>query len=258
MKIIYLLLIYLSLSASVITVQYVGELSFFGKVGEATLEYHNDGKKYHIKISGGGTGIVGKLTQHKQYVYESSGIVVDNQLLPLKYTGREISPDLNKTKIYTFDYDHNKTIVMQYKAENKLVSKFNVNTFKFDKACKVVEENSTKELDRVYKDDMVSIMFNKRNNLLYMKQGETKLVEAVGSDDTQDGVIVRFLEKKDDKYVYSVTVKKDYLEGGSKDVKFILDENNILFETKVEGIVFFGNARIIRKDEEDNSTLPEH
>ena len=105
---------------------------------------------------------------------------------------------------------------------------------------------------------MVSIMFNKRNNLLYMKQGETKLVEAVGSDDTQDGVIVRFLEKKDDKYVYSVTVKKDYLEGGSKDVKFILDENNILFETKVEGIVFFGNARIIRKDEEDNSTLPEH
>lgn len=244
MKIIYALLILLTLSASEITLQYVGELSFFGKVGEATLEYTNDGKKYHIKISGTGTGIIGKLTKHSQYVYESIGLVEDSKLIPMKYIGREISKDLNKTKIYTFDYDNNKTTVTEYKIEKKKESNFNINTFKLEKTFKFVEENTTKELDKIFKDDMVSVFFNKRNNLLYMKQGETKLVEAVGSDDTQDGVVIRFIEQKDDKYLYSVTVQKDYLEGGSEDIKFILDSNNILFETKVEGILFFGNATV--------------
>jgi hypothetical protein len=248
LKIIYLLLVSLSLSASVITLQYVGELSFFGKVGEATLEYNNNGEKYHIKISGNGTGIVGDLTQHKQYTYESIGLVEDNKLIPMKYISTETSQDLNKTKIYTFDYTNHKTIITKHKEEKKEESKYNIFTFDYDKKSKLVKENSTEELDQVYYDDMVSVFFNKRNNLLYMKQGETKLVQAVGSDDTQDGVIIRFLEKKDDKYMYSVTVKKDYLEGGSEDVTFILDSDNILFETKVDGILFFGNATVKRTE----------
>lgn len=247
MKILYIFLFTVVLSASVITIQYVGELSFFGKVGEATLEYDNDGEKYHIKISGNGTGIVGELTKHTQYIYESMGIVKDKKLIPIKYISNEISKDLNKTKVYTFDYDNNKTLITEHKKENKEESKFNVNTFKYEHYFKVVEKNSTDVLDKLYHDDMISVFFNKRNKFLYMKQGEEKIVHAVGSEDTQDGVIIRFLEEKDKKYIYSVTVQKDYLEGGSKDVKFILDSNNILFETKVEGIMFFGNAKVKRK-----------
>lgn len=222
----------------------MGELSFFGTFGEANLEYKNDGKKYHIKISSIGTGIIGELTKHTQYIYESIGLVEDTKLIPMKYISKEISKDLNKTKIYIFNHDSNKTTVTEHKTQKKGKSNFNVNTFKFDRTFKFVEENTTKELDKIFNDDMVSIFFNKRNNLLYMKQGETKLVEAVGSDETQDGVIIRFLEQKDDKYIYSVRVQKDYLEGGSKDMKFTLDSNNILFETKVEGILFFGSATI--------------
>lgn len=244
MKIIYLLFIFLTSSASVITLEYVGELSFFGQVGEATLEYANDGKKYHITISGTGTGIIGELTRNTRYVYESIGLVKDKKLIPMRYEGREISEDLNKTKIYTFDYDNNQTIVTEHKLENKEHSTFNLARFTYDKYFKFVEENKTETLDKVYNDDMISVFFNKKNNFLYMKQGETKLVQAVGSEDTQDGIIIRFLEKKDEKYLYSVTVQKDYLEGGSKDVTFILDSNNILFETKVEGVLFFGNAKI--------------
>jgi len=248
MKAIYLLFIYVSLSASVITLQYVGELSFFGKIGEATMHYSNDGKKYSIKISGSGTGIIGELTQHKHYVYESIGLVKDKKLIPIKYISKESSSDLNKTKTYTFDYVNNKTIVTQHKEENQQKSEYNIFTFKYDTSTKMVEENSTEVLDKLYDDDMVSIFFNKKNNLLYMKQGETKLIQAVGSDDTQDGVIIRFIEHKDDKYMYSVTVKKDYLKGGSEDVTFVLDDNNILFETKVDGILFFGNASVKRSD----------
>lgn len=248
MKSIYLLFIYISLSASVVNLQYVGALSFFGKVGEATLEYKNDGKKYHITISGTGTGIIGDMTLHKRYSYESIGLVEDGKLIPMRYISKETSQDMNKTKIYTFDYGENKTIVTQHKKENKKESKYNIFTFSYDVTTKLVEENSTEELDKIYTDDMVSVFFNKRNNLLYMKQGETKLVEAVGSDDTQDGVIIRFIEQKDDKYKYSVRVKKDYLSGGAEDVTFILDSNNILFETKVDGILFFGNATVKRAD----------
>ncbi len=246
MKFIYLLFIYLNLSASIVTFQYVVELSFFGKVGEAAIYYDNDGEKYHIKVSGAGSGIVGYFTKHKQYVYESIGIVKENRLIPMKYTGTVTSQDLNKTKTYTFDYKNNKTIINEYKKEKKYKSKYNVFTLKLEKSSRIVEENKTKELDELYDNDMVSVLFNKRNNLLDMKKGDTRLIHAVGSKDTQDGIIIKLIKKEDDKYIYMVTLKKEYLEGGSEEVTFILDNNNILFEAKVDGIFFFGSATLRR------------
>ncbi len=246
MKIVYLLLIYLNLSASIVSFEYVGELSFFGKVAEAAVYYENDGEKYHIKVSGTGSGIIGYLTQHRQYVYESIGIVKDNQLIPMKYIGTETSQDLNKTKTYTFDYKNHKTIVTQYKKERKYESTYNVFSLKLEKSSKIVEETKIEELDEIYDNDMVSVLFNKRNDLLSMKKGDIKLIHAVGSEDTQDGIIIKLIKNVDEKYMYMVTLEKDYLEGGSEDVTFILDNNNILFEAKVDGIFFFGNASLRR------------
>ncbi len=246
MKIIYLLFISLSLFASVITLQYTGEVSLFGKVGEATMQYTNDGKKYYIKVSGHGTGIIGDLTQHKQYIYESIGLVKDNILIPMKYISSERSQDLNKTKTYTFDYQNKKTIVTQHKTENEKKSQYNIFTFEYETTTRFVEESNTKELERVYHDDMVSVFFNKRNHLLSMKQGETKLIQAVGSDDTQDGVVVKFISKKKERYLFSVRVQKDYLTSGAEDITFLLDSNNILCETKMDGILLFGNATVKR------------
>ena len=246
MKIIYLIFIISGLSASALNLKYVGEFSFFGKIGEASMYYSNNGKKYHIKISGNGTGIVGDLTKHKQYIYESIGSVKDGILIPLKYISKEISMDENKTKIYSFDYDNNKTIVTQHKEANVVEQQYNIFTFKYDVSTKFVEKNEKEELDEVYKDDMVSVFFNKRNNLLQMRKNETKLVRAVGSEDTQEGVVIKFIDKKEGKYIYTLTLKKEYLEGGSEDVTFVLDSNNILYETKVDGILFFGNATVKR------------
>jgi hypothetical protein len=71
-------------------------------------------------------------------------------------------------------------------------------------------------------------------------------MNALGSDDTQEGVIVKHIKQEGDKSVFSVTVEKDYLSGGSKDATFILDDENILYETRIDGILFFGNARVRR------------
>ena len=246
MKVIYLLLIYMSLSASTVNMHFIGELSFFGQVGEASMYYSNDGEKYHIKISGNGTGIVGELTEHKRYMYESIGRVQNNELIPMKYISKETSNDLNKTKIYKFDYENNKTIVTEHKIERKEEATYNIFTFEYDRSSKIVEKNDKEEIDEVFKDDMVSVFFNKRNKLLLMKIGESKTIQAVGSEDTQEGIVVKLLEIKEDKFIYSITLEKDYLEGGSEDVTFILDSNNILYETKVDGILFFGNATVRR------------
>lgn len=246
MKIFYLLFIYLNLWASVVTFQYVGELSFFGKVGEATIYYENDGEKYHIKVSGAGSGIVGYFTKHKQYVYESIGIVKGNRLIPKQYIGSVTSEDLNKTKTYTFDYKNSKTIIEEYKKEKKQESEFNVFTMTLEKRSKIVQESKREELDELYENDMVSALFNKKNNLLSMKRGESKLIHAVGSKDTQDGIIIKLIKQDDERYIYMVRLEKEYLEGGSEDVTFILDSNNILLEAKVDGIFFFGSARLRR------------
>ena len=246
MKIIYLLFISLSLSASMINMQFIGELSIFGKVAEASFSYSNDGEKYHIKVVGHGTGIVGYLTQNKKYIYESIGIVKNNQLLPMKYTTQETTVDLNKTKVYVFDYEHNKTIVSKYKKEKRAELIYNVFSSERKISTKFIDEKSTEILDEVYTNDMVSVLFNKKIDLLSMKMDEPKLVRATGSKDTQEGIIVNLVSIVDGKYKYSVILKKDYLESGSANVTFILDSDNILYEAKVDGILFFGNATVKR------------
>ena len=246
MKSIYLLFISLSLSAFTLHMDYIGELSIFGKVAEASIVYSNNGKKYHIRVVGYGTGIVGYLTRHKKYIYQSIGVVKKNQLLPLKYIAQETAQDYNKTKVYTFDYEHNKTIVTKYKEEKREEPIYNVFSSARKTRSKFINEKSTKILDKVYDNDMVSVLFNKKNNLLKMKIGESKLIRATGSKDTQKGIIVKLVSINGGKYKYSVMLKKDYLKGGSAKVTFILDSNNILYKAKVNGILFFGNATVKR------------
>ena len=246
MKSIYLLFISLSLSASSINMDYVGELSIFGKVAVASIVYSNDGKKYHIKVVGHGTGIVGYLTQNKKYIYESIGIVKNKQLVPMKYIAHETRVDLNKTKVYVFDYEHNKTIITKHVEEKRAEPIYNVFSSEGKINSKFINEKSTEILDKVYNNDMVSVLFNKKINLLNMKIGEPKLVHAAGSKDTQEGIIVHLVSIVDGKYRYSVILKKDYLESGSAKVTFILDSDNILYEAKVDGILFFGNATVKR------------
>ena len=220
--------------------------NIFGKVAEGSVVYKNDGKKYHIKVVGHGTGIVGYLTQKKKYIFESIGIVKNKQLIPMKYITHETRKDLNKTKIYIFDYEHNKTIITKYKQEKIAEPLYNVFSAKDKIQSQFIDEKSTETLDEVYNNDMVSVLFNKKINLLNMKKGEPKLVQAAGSKDTQEGIIVNLVSVIDGKYTYSVVLKKDYLENGSADVTFILDSDNILYEAKVDGILFFGNAIVKR------------
>ncbi|RLA76527.1 MAG: DUF3108 domain-containing protein [Epsilonproteobacteria bacterium] len=226
--------------------KYIGELSLFGKVGNATMSYTNDGKNYHIKIKGGGSGIVAKLTKHKRYVYESIGRVENGILIPDQYIGRELSNDYNKTKTYLFDYKNSKTVVTQQSIKRKEISDFNIMSMKYDISHKIVKKKKVKTLKKIYQDDMVSMFFNKRLTLLAMKKSETRVVYAVGSKDTENGMVVKLIKTDGAKYTYSIRIKKDYLSGGSEDATFILDANNILYETKLAGIMFFGDARVRR------------
>jgi hypothetical protein len=128
------------------------------------------------------------------------------------------------------------------------VHDFNIITLEYDISYEIIESNSTKEIDRVFYDDMISMLFNKRHKLLSLKKGETKTIIAAGSKDTQKGVIVKMIEYKDGKTTFSVSVKKDYLENGSEELFIILDNDNIIYETKIEGVLFFGDAKVRRKE----------
>jgi hypothetical protein len=244
--ILILILILTNLSATTLNMKYIGELSLFGKVGDATMSYMNDGKNYHITVKGGGSGIVATFTKHKQYIYESIGRVENGVLIPDEYIGREISADFNKTKRYVFDYTNSKTRVITDRSTKKEVSTFNIVSFKHDISSKIVKEHSEKILNKVYKDDMVSMFFNKRLQLLSMAKNDVKIVHAVGSKDTESGMAVKLISVKGGKYTYSIRIEKDYLSDGSEDATFILDANNILHETKLAGIMFFGDARVRR------------
>jgi hypothetical protein len=245
-KIITILVMSLTLSASTMMMDYVGELSLFGKIADAKVVYDNDGKTYSIKITASGSGIVGKLTNHKKYVLQSVGLVKDGVLIPQKYINSEYGKDFKKIKTYTIDYENNKTFVSEYKKEKIEESEFDIIHVRYNTTYKDVETTKEKVLDRVYHDDMISVFFNKKHNLLSMKSNETKRMNALGSEDTQEGVVVKHIKQENDKSIFSVTVEKEYLSGGSKDATFILDDENILYETRIDGILFFGNARVRR------------
>ena len=245
-KIIILILISLTISANTLKMEYVGELSLFGKIADARVIYDNDGEKYSIKIIASGSGIVGKLTNNKQYVLQSVGLVRDGVLIPHKYINSEYGKDFKKIKTYTIDYVNNKTLVNEYKKEKVEESEFDLIHVRYNVSYRDVETKKEEVLDAVYQDDMISMFFNKKHNFLSMKKNETKRISALGSEDTQEGIIVKHIKQENDKSVFSVTVEKDYLSGGSKDATFILDDENILHETRIDGILFFGNARVRR------------
>lgn len=247
MRFLILLLIYINIYASDIKLNYVGEFSIFGQIGIANINYKKTSKKYSITVNGSGTGVVGEITNNKLYTIQSIGIVKNGILIPTKYIKSETNPDYNKTKTYIFDHDNNKTIVKKYKREKKTISDLNILTMQEDVSYKIIEENTTNEIDEVFYDDMVSMFFNKRHNLLSMKKDETKLIKAAGSKDTQKGVIVKMVEKKDNKTTFSISIKQDYLEGGSEDLYVVLDDDNIVYETTLEGVLFFGDAKVKRK-----------
>jgi len=243
MKIIYLLLINLSLLASMVNMHYVGNFSVFGNIAKANVKYFNDGHKYHITVSGNAIGMVGYLTKHKEYIYESIGLVKGQKLIPKKYISKVISADVNETKVYIFDYKHNQTIVK--KSIKKNVQEYKYDVFYAHNQCitNCINKNSTDILKKVYHNDMVSVLFNKNVKLLNMKKGDIKIVYAVGSNDTQDGIVVKLINIVNHKYVYSIILKKDYLAGGSSTVTFILDSNNLLYVARLDGILFFGNEK---------------
>jgi len=245
-KIIILILISLTLSANTLKMDYVGELSFFGKIADAKVIYDNDGEKYSIKIVGSGVGIVGKLTNNKRYLLESSGLVKDGVLVPQKYINSEYAKGFEKVKTYTFDYAKNKTYVNEYKKEQIKISDFDIIHVRYNISYKDVITKKREVLDDIYQDDMISMFFNKKHNFLEMKDNETRRLNALGSKDTQEGVIIKHIKNENNKTIFSVAVEKDYLSGGSKDATFILDEDNILYETRIDGILFFGNARVRR------------
>ena len=240
------MIISLSLSASTMKMDYVGELSLFGEVANAEVVYDNDGEKYHIKITASGSGIIAKLTNDKQYILESIGLVEDGVLVPQKHIRSEYAKDYKKIKTYTIDRENNKTTISEYKKERVEESTFDIIHVRYDVTYKDVETKKEEVLDTIYKDDLISMFFNKNNNFLAMKDNETKYMSALGSKDTQEGIVVKHIKHEDDKSIFSVNIEKDYLSGGSKDATFVLDKENILYESRIDGILFFGNA-IVRR-----------
>jgi len=246
MKYLLYILIAINLSASIYKLDYVGELSLFGKVANATITYKNDGENYHIKVIGTGSGIVARLTNNRRYVYESIGKVDGTSLIPKHYITTEITPEHKKIKDYSFEYNKSQISVATHEEKEIYTTDVDITNLSVIRTMHIEKKDSSKIIKNIYHDDMITIFFNKRNKLLDMKEKESKIVYAVGSKDTQKGMYVALKEIKNDKYIYSMKIKKDYLEDGSTEAEFILDKDNFLFETSLNGIMFFGNAVIKR------------
>jgi len=128
MKYLVYILIVINLSASTYKLDYVGELSLFGKVANATITYKNDGEHYHIKVIGSGSGIVARLTNNRRYIYESIGDVNGTTLIPKHYITTEITPEMKRVKDHSFDYQKSQIDINKHEEKTLYTTEVDVTT----------------------------------------------------------------------------------------------------------------------------------
>lgn len=235
------------LNAKTVTMKYNGELSLFGKVASAKIKYFNDGENYSIELKGRGTGIVGALTSDRIYTYQSKGKVLeDGTLIPMQYNISHIDDKKKSWKSYIID--RKKSVIKEIDKKEEKISEsyFDHKTFSFKRKENIEKKEKSKIIKGVFENDMVSMFFNPGLNLLSMKIGETKIIKALGSPETEQGVRITLISKKQNRYKFKSIMEKDYLKGNESDLYFILDSDNMLYETKMDGVVFFGDAVVKR------------
>ena len=119
--------------------EYEAKYGWFGVIAEATGYFEKNATDYRIETSFHPVGFVSKISKHMRQKYVSYGKVKDGILIPERYVSHRINDDKNEKKIFLFDHNRKKIVVLKYRF-GKLVYK--------------------KELPYYVKDDILTLYFN--------------------------------------------------------------------------------------------------
>ena len=139
-----------------------------GQVGTVQTSIRSKDGRYEIEAKGETQGLAKALGGERVDIQTSVGLIVDEMLLPLKYTKIRKKAIQTRTRVYT--YDHKNRTISLYEQTIKKEKKLSAIDAMFGKTVDDIAYTETKKekeekLDRYTKNDLLTLFFNLKNIL---------------------------------------------------------------------------------------------
>lgn len=224
----------IALFANQIYAKYDVKFGLFGKIGVAEANLSIKNGKYTIKVYAKSQEIAAAFSQNRFEVYESEGLYIAGEFIPLIYRTLVQSDDKYDKSIYEFYHEAKK--ILRYRERKK------------EGEDKQINEET---LPYYAKDDLLTLFFNLPNRINLSKKGETKELFAVGGEKKSGKIevsvanekkIAWFKEKLGDAQTYlSVKINQPIFISKTGELFLALDQNNLCKKGMLEGVILFGN-----------------
>jgi hypothetical protein len=239
---ITLSLLFFSLFAKDVSVEYKASFGLFGNIGDVEGRFIDDSSTYAIEINATSTGLARVLSNNRTERHYSSGSVKDGVLKPDEYI-QEIETGSSYEK-NTFEFIHNQKKVLKHHIKRT----WNLNGETLE------DKNETKNVDYYANNDLLSLFFNLPHALKKLEDSSQTRLYAVGANKKDGGVDIylpkkkqlestkELLETESDKIVIAVLNQKIF--GSDRgELVILLDEDSYAKKAVLRDVVFFGDIR---------------
>lgn len=220
-------LLFSSLYAKNIFASYDISFAIFSKLGRAETSFKEDEGKYKIEVLAKTKGFAKFLSNGREELFISEGIVKDGQLLPLKYSKTRKNNKKSVTKTYSFDHENEVVYLERFEGE------------KYEK-----HEN-----DFYAKNDILSLFFN---SSLFLTKKENHTSYAVGGNKKDGRVDIEFpvkddlerakkILKMDDGIFVKVVLNEPIFSSNKGELLINLDSDGLAVKAVLEDVLLFGD-----------------
>lgn len=217
--------------SSIKTLKFESGISIYGQIGfvDVVLKRNFDSHTYMMKATATSVGVLKYLTNDRQDIFTSEGIIIDGVYKPLKFTKETIKKDSHKTKKYLFNYEEETVSKTVFTSTYETINDFNLETMEYIETKELQEKMKTEDVT-FHPNDYLSLYLN-------MKKGNLNTGE------------VFYIGKKDkDTLTYKDENLVEVQKNHGDDIYHIRihhDEKSLFFE-KLEsiGVAFYGDSYI--------------
>ena len=202
--------------------EYAISYAIFGKIGKADALLRVEKDRYSAVISAKATGVAKLMSNRRVERYQSSGKVVNGQLIPLTFTTLTLKGKHYRAE-HRFVFDHKAKIITELS----------------DITDHGLNKHTEKEHDYYAQDDILTLFFNLRFYLKNRcKSGQCTLI-AVGANENDGRVDITALGGNN----FKVILHRRIFASKQGEMKIHINKMGICDKSLLKDVVFFGDVK---------------
>lgn len=252
----YFLLLLMStiLSAQTISAGYDVTFSVFGKIGEAVVRYERFDERYVITAEGRLTGEAAAIGANRGELHESFGIVKEGLLVPELYKVTRSSDHYYNQSFFVFYPQERRAEEHRMNEKYGTKNHFDAKTFRIVSSPYTTKSIKLKPLDYYAQNDLLSLFFNVQPLIATLKEGETRLVHAMGGSNKKGEVLLGNPggAKRADLiksmsaatgHLATVLINQDIFKSDKGELWIRMDGDLLVEEALLKDVLLFGDIR---------------